>query len=541
MNKIILGNKNSSVKSLEISKTAYLLAKKNGFKIDFDPFRLKTFHATYSHLIKAELNSKIYLINNYRGNFRSANRKYILNGKISNPGTANLYMFLPHLAFEKDLILITPPLDKNWIDYLVNIGIYKKNSNINNKIITINLSKMDSSPIEVLLKSGAYKQISYKSLLVTTFNDALTKKLVQKRKLLHNQNQINSYEGNSKIDQRKALLPMAPSIEVHNRTETIEAGQKLFNLGIKKVWVKCGNNVGAGQFMRVVALDGSEQSLINIANTADNVHEEQCKLMDIKNYKKDDFTNAEIMIETDINTLGRVLLEGSVYLINNTADKITICHYAKQIKDPTDSSRAVGGMNFLPDQSSLELLFPSLMQQLAIHAAVRQRKRNYFGLTSIDLFIVEMTRKEYKYYIFLLEAVGLLPERVPIKYYNNKLLVAILGEINERESITPVIQRIAINLNYKSYISTTLSELPEGFDFVDLEELVKKSRINISEVIPFTRKPVGIHKGIPYYNGANASFYIGIFSRRYDVEKKYKRLMREVEKIKSEYKLYENK
>lgn len=541
MNKIISGDKNSSVKSLEISKEAYLLAKKNGFKIDYDPYRLKTFHATYSHLIRKKPNSKIYLINNYRGNFRSSNGKYILNGRIGNPGTANLYMFLPHLAFEKDLILITPPLDKNWIDYLVNIGIYTRNSDVYNRTITVNLPKMNSSPIEVLVKNGVYKQIPYKSLLITNFNDALTKNMVQERELVHNQNRINSYEGNSKIDQRKALLPMAPSIVVHNRAEAIEAGQKFLSLGIKKVWVKCGNNVGAGQFMHVVALDDSDQFSRNIANVAANIHEEQCKLMNKKDYKRDDYTNAEIMVEADIKKLGRVLLEGSIHLISNTDDKITICHYASQIKDTIDSSKAVGGMNFLPDQESLELFFPSLMQQLAIHVAVRQRKRNYFGLIGIDLFIVEMTKKEHKYYVYLLEKVGLLPERVPIKYYKDKLIVAILGEINERETIVPSIKRIALNLNYKSYISTTLSDLPEGFDFVDLKELVKKSRIDISEVIPLTRKPAGIDKGVPYYNGINTSFYVGIFSKGYDVKKKYKRLMREVEKIKSRYKFYENK
>ncbi len=530
-NKTDLNDEDYSMKNLEISKEASLLAQKNGFKLKYDPYKLKTFYATYSHLIRPD--TKIYLVNNYRGNLRSPSGKYILNGKLKNPGTANLHMFLPHLAFEKNLTLVTPPLDAGWIDYLVSIGVYAKIFNINNQVLPVNLTDMDSSPIEALLESGAYKQIPYRSLLITTFNDASTKYLVKKRKLVHNQDNINSYEGNSKIDQRTDLLPMPPSIITRNRQETIKAAQKFISLGVKKVWVKCGNNVGSGQFMEAVSLKNSEKSLLNVADVVSRIHQEQCMLMKKTEYQKNVYTNAEIMLEADVKQFGNILLEGSIHFISEATDKVTICDYVKQIKDPEDSSKSIGGMNFLPRQDSVELSFPNLMQQIAVHAAIRQRRRNYLGMVGVDLFIVEMTKEKYRNYMFLLEKVGLLPEKISVAYFEDKLIVAILGEINERESFIPPIKRIAINLNYKNYISTTLSNLPDSFDFNNLKELVKKSNIVTSEVIPLTRKPAGISSGAPYYNGIPASFYIGIFSNKNDVERKHRRLLLEAKKIMS--------
>ncbi|MFH1522520.1 MAG: hypothetical protein ABIE43_01720 [Patescibacteria group bacterium] len=514
------------LKSLKISREMKLFAKQFGFSINYKPNLLKTFRNTYSHLLlKSKKNTKIILLSNYRGNFRSPDEKYTLDGRVKNSGVSLMHMFLPHLAFEKNIYLVVPPIDKEWINYLKKAGVYKKNFDVKERLITVNLPKMNASPVEALMKSDIIKKISKSSLLITTFNDLLTKKLVNEKKLIHNQAGINSYDGNSKINQRNDFLPMPPSIVIKNQKGTIEAVKIFRKTGIKKIWIKCGNNMGAGQFMKSILIDSSK-GLARVLKWVQKIHNEQRVLMGKKKTNSEKYDSAEFMLEADMGNFGKIVLEGSIYFIMRSSKEISILHYARQVKDPKDNSKAIGGRSFKPEPNSLEALYPKLMQQLALFAGIRQRKRNYEGFTSVDIFILEMTKENFQKYLSTLKDVGMPTNSIPFQVLGKKIYVGILGEINERESVAPPVQRIALNLGYRDYLSTTLINLPKGFDFTDLKRLVLESGLKLSQVIPLTRKPSGLDKdGAPIYKGISGNFYLGIFANN-NLEVCYQRLIK---------------
>lgn len=516
----------NKLKPLEISREVKFFAKKLGFRVNYNPNLLNTFRCTYGHLLpKGRKNARIILLSNYRGNFTSPNGKYVLNGKISNSGVSQLHMFLPHLAFEKNICLVAPPIDEGWINYLKEAGVYKKNFDVKKRLITISLSRMNASPVEALLKSNVIRKIPESSLLVTTFNDFSTKKLANKKKLIHNQDGINSYNGNSRINQRQDFLPMSPSLVIKDRRGTIEAVKTLRKAGIKKIWIKCGNNMGAGQFMKNILIDSSKGSLASVLIWAKKIHNEQRILTGKKKTNSEKYVSAELMLEADVTNFGTVALEGSIYFILRSNKEISILHYARQIKDPEDNSRAIGGRPFSPEPNSPEVLYPELMQQLVLYAGIRQRKRNYKAFTSIDIFIIKMTKENFKKYLSVLKNVGMPTNNIPFQALGEKIYVGILGEINEREAITPPIQRIALNLGFKDYFSATLRDLPEGFDFIDLKKLVLQSGLKLSQVIPLTRKPAGLdRKGRPFYENIRGNFYLGIFANK-NAEDCYRRLI----------------
>lgn len=514
---------------LAVSKTSKALAKKFGFTINYSPNLLKTFRKTYGHLFpKRTKNTDIILLSNYRGNFRSSDGKYILDGRVKNSGTSQLYMFLPHLAFEENIYLIAPPVDPEWIDYLKEAKVFNKTFSVEERLITIKLPEMNSSPIETLIRSGANRQLPTKSLLITTFNDLLTKTLVEEKKLLHNQKNINSYEGNSKINQRKDLLPMAPSIIVTDQIQAIKAVTLLQKAGINKIWVKCGNNMGAGQFMKSVLIDSGKTALPRVLNAIKKIHNEQRILIGKKPSNSKRYRSAELMLEVDVECFGKILLEGSAYFILTANKNISVLHYAQQVKDPQDHSKAIGGQTFIPRPHSSATLYPTLMQELIIHAACRQRGRNYRGLTGIDLFIVEMSKENFEKYLRLLKSVGMPIDSIPYRTLGKKTFVGILGELNERETITPPIQRMALNLGFKEYLSTSLNGLPEKFDYSDLKKIVLQCGLKLSQVIPFIRKPKALdNNGVPLYTGMRGTFYIGIFANK-DINKCYQLLMKKI-------------
>lgn len=513
-------------KPLEISREVKSLAKELGFSINYNPNLLKTFRNTYSHLLpRGQKNTKIILISNYRGNFRSPDGKYTLDGRVKNSGVSQMHMFLPHLAFEKNIYLVAPPIDEGWINYLKEAGVYPNNFDVKERLITINLPQMNASPVEALMKSNVIKRIPNGSLLITTFNDLLTKKIVNKKKLIHNQAGINSYNGNSKINQRQDFLPMPPSIVIKDRRGTVEAVKILRRAGIKKIWIKCGDNMGAGQFMKYILIDSSKESLSRVLTWAKKIHNEQRVLLGKKKTNSEKYVSAELMLEADVGNFGTIVLEGSIYFILRSNKEISILHYARQIKDSRDNSKAIGGKSFKPEPNSPEFLYPKLMQQLVLYAAIRQRKRNYKAFTSIDIFILVMTKESFQKYLLVLKSVGMPTNNIPFRVLGEKIYVGILGEINEREAITPPIQRIALNLGFRDYLSATLRDLPEGFDFADLKELVLQSGLKLSQVIPLTRKPAGLDRnGIPFYESISGNFYLGIFADK-NVEDCYQRLM----------------
>lgn len=524
----------NNFKPLEISGDVKSLAKKFGFSIDYNPNLLKTFRNTYSHLLpNPKKKTKIILLSNYRGNFRSPDGKYTLDGRVKNSGTSQLHIFLPHLAFEKDIYLVVPPVDEEWINYLREAGIYQEGFNVKKRLITINLPKMNASPVEALMKQNLIQRIPKGSLLITTFNDLSTKKLVEKKKLIHNQEGINSYEGNSKINQRQDLLPMPPSIIIKDQKETIEAVRTLQKEGDKKIWVKCGNNMGAGQFMKSLSINSSKKSITNVLAWAKEIHNEQRVLMGMKKIDNKRYVSAELMLEADVGGFGRIVLEGSIYFIFPSDKKVSILHYAQQVKDHKDNSKAIGGKPFNPKPNSPEVLYPKIMQELALYAAVRQRKRYYKAFTGVDFFILEMPKENFPKYLSALKNVRMPTNNIPFQVQGRKIYIGILGEINERETITPPLQRIALNLGFNDYFSASLDNLPDGFGFTDLKKLVLQSGLKLSQVIPLTRKPASLNsKGAPIYKGIPGNFYIGIFANK-NAEECYQRLIKSLTTIQS--------